>query len=87
MSNFIVAQPPQNNNRTPQSYSVVLQFYNRCNELITGVILDSTTRSGATRKGNGYLKQTFFVPVKKVQLSNYCYWTCRDIADLPGGEA
>lgn len=63
------------------SYSVVLRFFNECNEQFAAEIIDSPTRSGASKKANSLLrKETFFEPVKKLRIDNYEYWHCYDIA-------
>lgn len=67
------------------SYSTVVRCYNRCNELLESTILDSSTRSGATRKANGWLRETFFRPMKKFDIDNYQYWNCYDAADIEMG--
>lgn len=63
------------------SYSVVLRFFNECDEQFAAEIIDSPTRSGASKKANHLLrKETFFEPVKKFRIDNYEYWHCYDIA-------
>lgn len=63
-------------------FTVVVKYYNQFSELIDSEIVDSTTRSGATRKAKGRLKDTFFIPIRKITIENYQYWDCYDIADL-----
>lgn len=69
----------------PKTFSTVIRWFNRCNEYLGSHIVDSTSRSGATRKANGWLKDTFLKPVKKFNLDNYQYWDCYDIADIQLG--
>jgi hypothetical protein len=68
------------------SYSIVVRFVNQFNELLDSEIVDSPTKSGATRKANSLLKETFFVKVSESELDNYRYWRCQDIANLEAGK-
>ncbi len=75
-------QERRDTRRNRVSFSTVVRLYNRFDELLEHKIFDSSTRSGATRKANGWLKETCFLAAKKTALDNYQYWHCYDIADI-----